>query len=90
MDFIQASQDESPVSSEAAGHSLADNRALPTDAEGQSHISRTELLVYLQTAEKDDKGMRYKQVDIISSCKTVYFFFLIEIQRIRRDLFYNR
>lgn len=65
MDIVQTAQDKSPVPSETAGDTLADNRTLPPDAEGQPCVSRTELLVYLQATETDDKGMRHKQVNII-------------------------
>ena len=66
MDIVKTAQDQSTVPSEAAGYSVADYRALQTAAGKQPCVSQSQLLVGVQTAEKDDKGMWYNQVNIIS------------------------
>ena len=58
MDYLQASQDGRTFPSKAAGHPLADNRALPTVPRKRLGIPQSELLVNLQTVEEDDTGMR--------------------------------
>ena len=58
VDCFQTAQDGRTVPSEAAGHSLTDNRALPTVPRKQPCVSKSELLVYLQAVEEDDTGMR--------------------------------
>ena len=66
MDIVKAAQDKSTISSEAAGYSVADYRALQIEAGKQPCVSQSQLLVNMQTAEKDDKGMWHNQVNIIS------------------------
>lgn len=66
MDIVKAAQDQSTVPSEAVGYSVADYRTLQIAAGKQPCISQSQLLVGVQTAEKDDKEMRYNQVNIIS------------------------
>ena len=70
MDIVKAAQDQSTVPSEAAGYSVADYRALQTTAGKQPCVSQSQLLVNMQTSEKDDKGMRYKQVNQLPPKKT--------------------
>ena len=65
MDIVQTPQNQSAVPSEAIGHSLADNRALPTVSGGQSRVSQPKLLVYLQTAEKGDERVRNNKGHLI-------------------------
>ena len=59
MDIIQTAQDKSTVPSETAGYSVADYRTLQTATGKQPCVSQSQLLVSMQTAEKDDKGMWY-------------------------------
>ena len=69
MDIVKAAQDQSTVPSEAIGYSVTDYRAIQT-AGKQPRFSQSQLLVGMQTAEKDDKGMWHNQVNIISQSKT--------------------
>ena len=54
---VQTAQDGRTVPSETAGHSLADNRALPTVPRKQPRVPQPELLVHLQAVEENDTGM---------------------------------
>ena len=57
------------VSGEAAGYSLADNRALQGFSGKQSCIPQSQLLVNMQAYGKDDKGMRHHQENQLSLLK---------------------
>lgn len=82
MDYFQTTQDGCTVSGEAAGYSLADNRALQGFSGKQSCISQSQLLVNMQAYGKDDKGMRYYQENQLSLLKTYHFFLLIENEKL--------
>ena len=60
VDYLQTTQDRRTVPSEAAGHTVADNRALPTVPRKQPRVPQPELLVHLQAVEENDTGMRCK------------------------------
>lgn len=66
MDIVEATQDQSTVSSETVGYSVEDYRALQIAAGKQPRFSQSQLLVGMQTVEKDDKRMWHNQVNIIS------------------------
>ena len=78
MDYLQTAQDGRTVPSEAAGHSLADNRTLQAFPRKQPCISQSQLLVDMQTDGQDDKGMRHHQENQLPHTKTYHFFLLIE------------
>ena len=65
MDTVQASQDESEFPGEAAGYSFADYQALREVSGERARVSRSELLVNLQTVKADDKGVRDYQEHIV-------------------------
>ena len=66
MDYFQTTQDGCAFPSEAAGYSLADNRAVQGFSGKQSCISQSQLLVNMQAYGKDDKGMRHHQENQLS------------------------
>ena len=85
MDYFQTTQDGCTVSGEAAGYSLADNRALQGFSGKQSCIPQSQLLVNMQAYGKDDKGMRHHQENQLSLRKTFSFFFPTENKRLTKD-----
>ena len=84
MDYFQTTQDGCTVSGEAAGYSLADNRALQGFSGKQSCIPQSQLLVNMQAYGKDDKGMRHHQENQLSLLKTHQFFLLIENKKLTK------
>lgn len=84
MDIVETAQDKCPVPSEAAGYSLADNRALQGFSGKQSCISQSQLLVNMQAYGKDDKGMRHHQENQLSLLQTYYFLLLIENKKLTK------
>ena len=84
MDIIETPQDKSAVSSETAGYTLADNRALPLLARGQSYFPPSQLLVYLQTAEKGDERVRDNKGHLVSLRKAYPILFHTENKQLAK------
>lgn len=70
MDSRQMPQDQCPLSSKAARHTLADNRALQAPFQKQARIRGNRLLDDVQTVEKSHSGMRHREANLLPHLKT--------------------